>query len=390
MRRALAVAWMLGFLAAAGLVRAHTPFEASVRVFVSAETTDVAVTCGSELARQILEPAGIAVRELAAESRRTVPLHLAARILEFQQDGVPRAPAAISLATDGLEYRLVLSYPGATHGLMHFIPRFLDGLPPPQNIPFVVTDDVGNILHRAVLSPEQPRAAFQPPPRDAESTPASPLPVATAIATVPAHAAVPATTPAPVAASADPGFLTFFRLGVEHILTGYDHLLFLAALLLGCRRLRPMLIVITLFTLAHSLTLALAALGLAHVSPRIVEPAIAASIVFVCIDNLRGPERAGVRYGLTFAFGLLHGFGFAGALRETGLGGAGANLVVPLAGFNLGVEAGQIAVAAALVALLAVCQRHAGFARLGPRMASAAILLAATGWLVTRTLGFGS
>src|SRR6185295_4944850 len=130
-------------------------------------------------------------------------------------------------------------------------------------------------------------------------------------------------------------------------LTGYDHLLFLGGLLIACRRFSTMAGIVTCFTIAHSITLALAALDVLAIPSRVVEPLIAASIVFVGIENLvrRGAEPKG-RWALTFVFGLVHGFGFASVLRDLGVGRGGHGLLVPLFTFNLGVEVGQVAVAA--------------------------------------------
>jgi hydrogenase/urease accessory protein HupE len=141
-------------------------------------------------------------------------------------------------------------------------------------------------------------------------------------------------------------FVDFLVLGVKHIWTGYDHLLFLFGLLIVTRNFVSSLKIITCFTIAHSLTLAVATLSLVQISSRIVEPLIAASIVYVGVENLlRGDDPKG-RWLLTFAFGLIHGFGFASVLRELGVGANGSGITVPLVSFNLGVELGQIAVAA--------------------------------------------
>jgi hydrogenase/urease accessory protein HupE len=199
-------------------------------------------------------------------------------------------------------------------------------------------------------------------------------------------AAVPGDAAARPAAPAVPPASRYFALGVRHILTGADHLLFLLGLLIGCRRLRSMLGVVTCFTATHSLTLALAALGVVTLSPRIVEPFIAATIAFVGIENvLRGDEPRG-RLALTFAFGLVHGLGFASALRDTGLGAHGARLALPLLSFNLGVEAGQIAVAAPAWLLLWRLRASGTFSRAGVRWAS--LLVAGVGlyWLVERVM----
>lgn len=135
-------------------------------------------------------------------------------------------------------------------------------------------------------------------------------------------------------------FAQFVRLGVDHIRTGFDHQAFLLALLVCSRRLRTLLGVVTAFTLAHSLTLACAAVGWIHVPARFVELAIALSIAYVACDNLlrREPRNPWLE---AFFFGLLHGLGFAGFLADALVGEP--LFKTALVGFNLGVELGQIA-----------------------------------------------
>jgi hydrogenase/urease accessory protein HupE len=137
--------------------------------------------------------------------------------------------------------------------------------------------------------------------------------------------------------------------GVEHIFLGYDHIAFLVAVVLWARRLWPVVKIVTAFTIAHSITLSLAALDLVRIPSAVIEPAIAASIVYVAAENFlsRDIEK---RWRVTFCFGLIHGFGFAGALQEFGLP-QGA-LVPALAAFNIGVEIGQIAIVSVVVPLL--------------------------------------
>jgi hydrogenase/urease accessory protein HupE len=143
-------------------------------------------------------------------------------------------------------------------------------------------------------------------------------------------------------------FATFVRLGVEHILTGYDHLAFLLALLVASRRVRTLVAVVTAFTLAHSITLAAAALGWVDLPARFIELAIALSIAYVGCENLLRREPRNPWFE-AFAFGLLHGLGFAGFLGDAL---AGEPLILTaLVGFNLGVELGQLAVVLACVAL---------------------------------------
>lgn len=157
-------------------------------------------------------------------------------------------------------------------------------------------------------------------------------------------------------------FGSFFQLGIEHIITGLDHLLFLAALLLGSRCLRSLLITVTAFTAAHSVSLAAATLGLAHVSGNWVEPAIAVSIMWVAIENLRKSKVSSRRYSLTFAFGLIHGLAFSEALTELHL--SSWFLARALLGFNLGVEMGQALAVLLLTPALAWLARHSK----GPRI----------------------
>jgi hypothetical protein len=176
----------------------------------------------------------------------------------------------------------------------------------------------------------------------------------------------------------------YLRLGVEHIFTGYDHVAFVVALLVLAGALRPraglrhVLAVVTSFTAAHSLTLVSAALGWVAAPARLVEPAIALSILHVAASNLlrRGPPPRS-RPLTTFAFGLVHGLGFAGVLRELGLP---ARATVPsLLAFNVGVELGQIAVVLALLPLL---QAMAARRPLAPQLAwSIALGGAAVAWL---------
>ena len=148
---------------------------------------------------------------------------------------------------------------------------------------------------------------------------------------------------------------SFVLLGVEHILSGYDHLLFLVALLLSGGTLLALLKIVTAFTVAHSVTLSLAVLDLVALPDRLVEAVIALSIAFVAAENLAPRPAVGRRWLVSFAFGLVHGFGFSSALRELGLGRE--NLVVSLLSFNVGVELGQALVIAALLPLLALLRR---------------------------------
>jgi hydrogenase/urease accessory protein HupE len=186
------------------------------------------------------------------------------------------------------------------------------------------------------------------------------------------------------AAMASDAPLNLFALGVRHILTGFDHLVFLAGLLFASRNVRELVTALTAFTIAHSITLAMAAGGAIHAPASIVEPLIAASIAWVGLENLIRVRPSGVRWMVVFAFGLVHGFGFAEALLDVGRWSSPTDIVVTLVTFNAGVEAGQIAVAAVLLPLLwLVRARPAWNARLSPAC-SATIAIAGGYWLLER------
>ena len=171
----------------------------------------------------------------------------------------------------------------------------------------------------------------------------------------------------------------FVRAGFDHILDGTDHLLFLLCLVIPVRRLRPLVLVVTAFALAHSVTLVAAAFGVAPGAlwfPPLVETLIAASIVYTALENIAHPEVPN-RALVAFGFGLVHGFGFSFALRDT-LQFAGTHLLASLLAFNVGVELGQLLVLVVLVPALHLLFRHVVAARIGTIILSA--LVAHTGW----------
>ena len=180
--------------------------------------------------------------------------------------------------------------------------------------------------------------------------------------------------------------ISFFLFGVEHIITGYDHLLFLAALLLACTTFYQAATIITCFTIAHSITLALAALDVVRLSAAIVEPLIALSIVYIAIENLSARPALWRRATVTCFFGLIHGLGFASALRDIGLGTIPGGVVWPLLRFNLGVEAGQLCVAAVLLPPLLWAKRTERFSKSLVPVGSGLIALVGAYWLVTRVV----
>jgi hypothetical protein len=170
----------------------------------------------------------------------------------------------------------------------------------------------------------------------------------------------------------------FVELGFRHILDGTDHLLFLLCLVIPFRRLRPLVLVVTAFTIAHSITLVASAFGLAPEGlwfPPLVETLIAVSIVYMALENVVVPQPRR-RWMIAFGFGLVHGFGFSFALRQT-LQFAGSHLLTSLLSFNVGVELGQLLVLALVVPALNLLFRGIP-ERTGTIVLSA--LVAHTGW----------
>ncbi len=180
-------------------------------------------------------------------------------------------------------------------------------------------------------------------------------------------------------------FLNYINVGFVHIVPlGIDHILFVVGLFLLSTQLKPLLIQITSFTIAHSISLALGIFGVITVSPAIVEPLIAASIIYVCIENIFADKLSRWRPILVFLFGLLHGLGFASVLTEIGL--VKGNFISGLLGFNIGVELGQLTVIALCVLLIGIWFGKKSWYRERITIpASVVIAIVATYWVFERT-----
>lgn len=241
-------------------------------------------------------------------------------------------------------------------------------LTPGHRMLFTLVAPSGAVLADRLLSQNSPVVSIQFDPEPAGAN----APMATSSA--------PTT---PTLAAGPPTFVEFVKLGVEHILVGYDHLLFLFALLIVTKDFLSALKVITCFTVAHSITLGVATFDLMHLPASWVEPLIAATIVYVGVENLVRKGDPPGRWLLTFAFGLIHGFGFASVLRELGVTAHGG-VAVPLFSFNLGVELGQIVVAA--IALPIIWQLRKQEIVLQRAVPACSVLVALLGafWFVQR------
>ncbi|MBA4146574.1 MAG: HupE/UreJ family protein [Verrucomicrobia bacterium] len=177
-------------------------------------------------------------------------------------------------------------------------------------------------------------------------------------------------------------FVTFLKHGIKHILGGYDHLLFLFALLIVCDTFWSLAKIITCFTLAHSISLALSTLNILSMPASVVEPIVALTIVYVGLENLFKLKTLQWRWLVTFAFGLIHGFAFANELRDKGIGAG--NIFIPLLSFNLGVELGQILIAALVLPILWQLKKLPQFMPRWVPVTSVIVILLGGYWFVDR------
>jgi hydrogenase/urease accessory protein HupE len=352
--------------------RAHDPGLSTAQGQLFNDRFELLIGFSPADAEQLLPPESrVSGKWTQAEFVAAQPLliELAPQIVELiagDKPLVPRETRVQLAAGDALNFLLV--YPRPPEGAITLRTAKLALLPPGHREFVVILDERGSTIGKKLMSAKDSTLEIT---------------VATPSAGGPGSGGG-ATTATP---AEPPTFWGFLKLGVEHIWTGYDHLLFLFALLVVCRSFRSIVTIISCFTLAHSLTLALATLNVVNLPSRLVEPAIAASIIFVGVENLlrRGEEPKG-RWALTFVFGLIHGFGFASVLRELGVGQGGQGIAMPLFTFNLGVELGQVAIAALVLPLVWQLRKKEAFVKRGVPALSAVVALAGLYWLLERTV----
>jgi hydrogenase/urease accessory protein HupE len=345
---------LLLLAAFAGRALAHNPMTSWAVARLHADRVELEVELSAESAWTLLGGSPDSAPNVGAELPKLK--ELAPSLYKVSDGGAELTPSSTEAELreeDGVAFILV--YPRPAGQPLRFDAAFLQKLPADHKTALTLKDADDKVIRTEVLT-----AAASSLEADAGGSSSS------------------------TAAGRTSPFWGFLKLGVEHILTGYDHLLFLFGLLVACRRFSTAAKIITCFTVAHSLTLALAALDVVTLPGRVVEPLIAASIIFVGVENIVRRGEPGWRWALTFGLGLVHGFGFAGALKEAGLGSSGSALLVPLFSFNLGVELGQAGVAAVLLPLLWKLRDLPAFERYGRKVISAAIALAGAWWLVTR------
>ncbi len=367
--RSLLYSVALSLLAAASL-RAHDPGLSTTQVEVRRDTLVATVGFAPNDVRMLLPaqersyPSSWTTSDFDAAAPRL--RELGAGLLEIRSPSgaLPWTGVAVSLASgNSILFRLECARPSASRLVLHS--PVADRLPPGHRDYVSVTDERGKTILEKLVGANDADPAFDLPASAAAGTPAAGSP------------AEPQT----------PTFWGFLRLGIAHIWTGYDHLLFLFGLLIVCRSFRSIVAIISCFTVAHSITLALATLDVVNIPSRIIEPMIAASIFYVGIENLvrRGAEPRG-RWALTFAFGLVHGFGFASVLRELGVGSSGHGIAMPLFTFNLGVEIGQVTIAAIVLPVVWQLRKNPAFLRRGVPILSGIVAAAGLYWFLERTI----
>lgn len=363
------VAWMSA-VSALNLARAHDPGISTVQGKVRADGIELVAGFAPADAQQFVPvEARTTNRRMTAEefnAVRTLLEIVASQLWEARTSGATPAPRESSvrlLPGDNVSFRVVLPRPeGAVK--MTLRATKLGTLPQGHRQFVIIADARGVTIAKKLLSAKDDTIE---------------VPLVAVVAGVVASNATSVESP--------PTFWGFVRLGVTHIWTGYDHLLFLFALLVVCRSFNSIVAIITCFTLAHSTTLALATLNIVNLPSRFTEPAIAATIVFVGLENLlrRGAEPPG-RWALTFGFGLIHGFGFASVLRELGVGEGGTSIAMPLFTFNAGVEVGQIVIAVIVLPVVWQLRKREWFVARGVPALSAVVSTAGLYWFLERTV----
>ena len=299
---------------------------------------------------------GIVTQAEFAQTRSQLETAVARQLFIAADGKVAKAQSVRSRLDENNNVEVLLNFDAVGFSSLEIQSKLIASLPLGHRQYLQIQNSTGETVFERLLSAAADRATVQMPHTDAST----------------------------VALEVVRSFTNFLCLGVKHILTGYDHLLFLFGLLLVARGFFSSLGIITSFTIAHSITLAVATLHLVQIPSRIVEPLIAASIVFVGIENLLRGDIPKARRMVPFGFGLIHGFGFASALREAGIGSGTGGILLPLFSFNLGVELGQIMVAAVALPIIWKLRENPMFIARWAPACSAAVVLLGSFWFVQR------
>jgi hydrogenase/urease accessory protein HupE len=339
---------------------AHDPGLSSLTIRQRTNSLEATLTLAVKDAAQVAEldedHDGIVTQAEFVQTRSQLETGVARQLFIAADGKVANAQSVRSQLDENNNVEVRLNFDAVAFFNLEIRSKIIATLPLGHRQYLQIQDSTGQTLFERLLSATTDRATVQVPHTDAST----------------------------VALEAVRSFTNFVSLGVKHILTGYDHLLFLFGLLLVARGFFSSLGIITSFTIAHSITLAVATLHLVQIPSRIVEPLIAASIVFVGIENLLRGDIPTARRMVAFGFGLIHGFGFASALREAGIGSGTGGIVLPLFSFNLGVELGQIMVAAAALPIIWKLRENPTFIARWAPACSAGVVLLGSFWFVQR------
>lgn len=328
------------------------PAQVDARVTFALQDIEAFAPMDSDLDAEVSD----AERE-AAKPRIAKLLEEQLRIRADNQDVMPAEPGQVSF-DDQNNAHVEFHYSVVAKQALLVQSRFLAMLPDGHQQYLTIKDAEGKNLSEKMLGKHDDQVSL--PLADASQTDAS--------------------------RSSFAAFGDFFKLGIEHILTGYDHLLFLFGLLAVTHNVKSALRIITCFTIAHSITLACAGLNLIVLPSSFVEPFIAVTIIYIGVENIVLGGHPKGRHWLTFGFGLIHGFGFATVLQEMDISSGNSGILLPLLSFNLGIETGQIAVAAIVLPMIWWLNRQVVIAAHSLRGCSVMVSLMGTYWLLERTL----
>ena len=339
---------------------AHDPGLSSLTIRQRTNSLEATLTLAVKDAAQLAEldedHDGIVTQAEFAQTRSQLETAVARQLFIAADGKVAKAQSVHSRLDQNNNVEVLLNFDAVVFSSLEIQSKLIASLPLGHRQYLQIQNATGETVFERLLSAAADRATVQMPDTDSST----------------------------VALEVVRSFANFLCLGVKHILTGYDHLLFLFGLLLVARGFFSSLGIITSFTIAHSITLAVATLNLVQIPSRIVEPLIAASIVFVGIENLLRGDIPTARRMVAFGFGLIHGFGFASALREAGIGSGTGGIVLPLFSFNLGVEIGQIMVAAVALPIIWKLRENPMFIARWAPACSAAVVLLGSFWFVQR------
>jgi len=339
---------------------AHDPGLSSLTIRQRTNSLEATLTLAVKDAVQLVEldedHDGVVTQAELAQTRSQLETAVARQLFIAPDGKVAKAQSVRSQLDENNNVEVRLDFGATIFSSLEIQSKLIASLPLGHRQYLQIQNSTGQTLFERLLSATTDRATVQMPHTDASN----------------------------VALEAVRSFTNFFCLGVKHILTGYDHLLFLFGLLLVARGFFSSLGIITSFTVAHSITLAVATLNVVQIPSRIVEPLIAASIVFVGIENLLRGDIPTARRMVAFGFGLIHGFGFASALREAGIGSGTGGILLPLFSFNLGVELSQIMVAAVALPIIWKLRENPMFIARWAPACSAAVVLLGSFWFVQR------